>query len=132
MTFSIVNASGIWVGQSVTCDASSAVMGLTSDVSWSTSGGYLSLSGSEFYRTVTATQYWGGNASVTCSWKYRLYSGDKWKTQKKTWTFTCSKKHFLQKRNTYLLYLRQLLKINMKIIILHIVLYFQQAKKKSY
>lgn len=90
MTFSIVNASGIWVGQSVTCDASSAVMGLTSDVSWSTNGGYLSLSGSGFYRTVTATQYWGGNASVTCSWKYRLYSGDKWKTQKKTWTFTCS------------------------------------------
>lgn len=90
MTFSIVNASGIWVGQSVTCDASSAVMGLTSDVSWSTSGGYLSLSGSGFYRTVTATQYWGGNASVTCSWKYRLYSGDTWKTQKKTWTFTCS------------------------------------------
>ena len=90
MTFSIVNASGIWVGQSVTCDASSAVMGLTSDVSWSTDGGYLSLSGSGFYRTVTATQYWGGNASVTCSWKYRLYSGDKWKTQKKTWTFTCS------------------------------------------
>lgn len=90
MTFTIVNASGIWVGQSITCDASSAAMGLTSDVSWSTSGGYLTLTGSGFYRTVTATQYWGGNATVTCSWKYRLYSGDKWRTQRKTWTFTCS------------------------------------------
>ncbi len=79
----------MWVGESFTCDATGAVMGLTSDVSWSTNGGYLSLSGSGFYRNVTVTQYYSGSASVTCSWKYRLYSGDTWKTQTKTWTFTC-------------------------------------------
>lgn len=79
----------MWVGESFTCDAAGAVMGLTSDISWSTNGGYFSLSGSGFYRKVTVTQYFSGSASVTCSWKYRLYSGDKWRTQTKTWTFTC-------------------------------------------
>lgn len=79
----------MWVGESFTCDATSAVMGLTSDVSWTTNGGAFSLSGSGFYRNVTVTQYFSGSASVTCSWKYRLYSGDTWKTQTKTWTFTC-------------------------------------------
>lgn len=88
--FSKIYASGIWVGQSITCDASSAVIGLTSDISWSTDGGYLSLEGTGLYRTVKATQFWEGTATVTCSWKYRLYSSDKWRTQRKTWTFTCN------------------------------------------
>lgn len=79
----------MWVGESFTCDATSALMGLTSDVSWTTNGGAFSLSGSGFYRNVTVTQYFSGSASVTCSWKYRLYSGDTLKTQTKTWTFTC-------------------------------------------
>lgn len=47
----------MWVGETYMCDATSAVMGLTSDVSWTTNGGYLSLSGSGFYRNVTVTQY---------------------------------------------------------------------------
>lgn len=85
-----VDASAIWVGQSVTCDASSAVMGLTSDISWSCSGGYISLSGSGFYRTATATQYWSGTATVKCTWKYRLYSNDRWRSGSRTWTFTCN------------------------------------------
>lgn len=80
----------MWVGETYKCDATSAVMGLTSDVSWTTNGGYLSLSGSGFYRNVTVTQYFGGSATVKCSWKYRLYSGDTWKTQSKSWTITCN------------------------------------------
>lgn len=79
----------MWVGESFTCDASSAVMGLTSDVSWSTNGGYFSLSGSGFYRKVTVTQYFKGTATVTCSWKYRLYSGATPRTQTTSWTFSC-------------------------------------------
>lgn len=79
----------LWVGQSFKCDATSAVMGLTSDVSWSVSGGYISLSGSGFYRNATVTQYYSGRATVTCSWKYRLYSGDRWRNQSKSWTITC-------------------------------------------
>lgn len=79
----------LWVGESFTCDVSSAVMGLTSDMSWSVSGGYVSLSGTGFYRTATVTQYFSGSAIVTCKWKYRLYSGDTWSTQSRSWTFTC-------------------------------------------
>lgn len=80
----------MWVGETYMCDATSAVMGLTSDVSWTTNGGYLSLSGSGFYRNVTVTQYFSGSATVKCSWKYRLYSGDTWKSQSKTWTIRCN------------------------------------------
>lgn len=82
-------ANSIWVGETVQCDATSAVMGLTSDVSWSVSGGALTLSGSGFYRNVTAVQYFFGTAYVTCTWKYRLYSTDKLREQSKTWSFTC-------------------------------------------
>lgn len=84
-----INATTLWVGESYTCDATSAVMGLTSDVSWTTNGGYFSMSGSGFYRKVTITQFFSGSATITCSWKYRLYSNDTWKHQSKTWTFTC-------------------------------------------
>lgn len=79
----------MWVGESYQCDATSALLGLISDMSWTTNGGYFSLNGSGGYRTVTVTQYFLGTASVTCSWKYRLYSNDQWKTQSKTWYFTC-------------------------------------------
>lgn len=80
----------MWVGETYMCDATSAVMGLTSDVSWTTNGGYFSLSGSGFYRNVTVTQYFSGPAYIKCSWKYRLYSGDTWKNQSKSWTITCN------------------------------------------
>ncbi len=79
----------MWVGESYQCDPTSALLGLVSDISWTTNGGYFSLKGSGGYRTVTVTQYFLGTASVTCSWKYRLYSNDQWKTQSKTWYFTC-------------------------------------------
>lgn len=94
LLFSFISSSSsaaiaIWVGESYTCDASSAVMGLTSDVTWSNNDGCVSLNYSGFRCTVVANQYFGGTSTVKCSWKYRLYSGDKWKTQSKTWTFTC-------------------------------------------
>ena len=80
----------MWVGESYSCNASSAVVGLTSDVSWSNSGGYISMSGSGFYRTIKVTQYFKGTASVTCRWKYRLTSTSKWQTGSRTWNFTCN------------------------------------------
>ena len=79
----------LWVGESYTCDGTSAMMGLTSDKSWTTSGGYISLSGSGAYRTVKITQYFSGTASVTFSWKERLYANDQWSQRSKTWYFTC-------------------------------------------
>lgn len=84
------NATALWVGQSYTCDASSAVMGLTSNVSWTCNGGYISMSGTGFYRNITVTQYFSGPATIKCTWKYRLYSGDQWRTQSKSWTITCN------------------------------------------
>lgn len=79
----------LWVGQSYTCDGTSAMMGLTSDISWSTSGGYFSLSGSGSYRTVTISQYFSGTGSITFSWKERLTSNSQWKSRSKTWYFNC-------------------------------------------
>ncbi len=88
-TINAQTTKSMWVGESYQCDATSALLGLISDMSWTTNGGYFSLSGSGGYRTVTVTQFFLGTASVTCSWKYRLYSNDQWKTQSKTWYFTC-------------------------------------------
>lgn len=80
----------MWVGETFNCDATSAVMGLTSDVSWTTNGGYFSLDGSGFYRNVTVTQYFSGQATVECTWRYRLYPTGSWSTQSCKWTFTCN------------------------------------------
>ena len=80
----------LWVGQTYRCDATSATFGSISDISWSSNGGYISLTGSGLYRDVKATQYWSGTASVTCSWRYTLYYGDKQERQSKTWYFTCN------------------------------------------
>lgn len=80
----------LWVGQSYTCDAGSIMMGLVSDVSWTSNGGYISLSGSGFYRNATITQYFYGTGSVTCSWKYRLNYDDRPQSMSKTWYFECN------------------------------------------
>ncbi len=79
----------LWVGQSYTFDVTSAVMGLTANMSWSTSGGYLSLSGSGFYRTITVTQYFSGSATVTCEWDYKLTSNSSYTHMRKSVTITC-------------------------------------------
>ena len=80
----------LWVGETYMCDATSATMGSPTNIKWSSSGGYISLTGSGLYRNVTATQYWSGTASVTCSWKYTLYYGGTQYTGSKTWYFTCN------------------------------------------
>ena len=89
ISFSGYAQQSLWVGQTVECDASSAMVGLISDVSWSLNGGYISLSGSGYYRKVTATQYWSGTVTLKCTWRYRLYSNGSQQTTSKTWTFTC-------------------------------------------
>lgn len=52
LPFGLFAQKTMWVGESYKCDATSAVMGITSDVSWTTNGGYLSLSGSGFIVTL--------------------------------------------------------------------------------
>ncbi len=79
----------LWVGQSYTFDVSSSVMGITSNMSWSTNGGYLSLSGSGFYRTITVTQYFSGTATVTCEWDYRLTGSGSYTHTKRQVTISC-------------------------------------------
>lgn len=90
LDISAQTTQSLWVGQTYMCDATSATYGSISDISWSSNGGYISLSGSGLYRNVTATQYWSGTASVTCSWRYTLYYGGKQERQSKTWYFTCT------------------------------------------
>lgn len=79
----------LWVGQSYTFDVSSSVMGITANMSWSTSGGYLSLSGSGFYRTITVTQYFSGTATVTCEWDYKLTGNGRYTHTKRQVTISC-------------------------------------------
>lgn len=79
----------LWVGQSYECDATSSVMGITTNVSWSCNGGYISFSGSGFYRKITVTQFFSGTATITCKWQYKLYSNDTYKSQSRSWTISC-------------------------------------------
>lgn len=58
-------------------------------MSWSTSGGYLSLSGSGFYRTITVTQYFSGTATVTCEWDYKLTGNGRYTHTKRQVTISC-------------------------------------------
>lgn len=68
-------AVSLWVGQSYTWDFGSSVMGSTYNLNVSVSGGYLSVTGSGFYRNITPTQYFSGTATVTAEWDYTLYYG---------------------------------------------------------
>jgi len=79
----------LWVGQSYTFDVTSSVMGITANMSWSTNGGYLSLSGSGFYRTITVTQYFSGTATVTCEWDYKLTGNGSYTHTKRQVTISC-------------------------------------------
>ncbi len=58
-------------------------------MSWSTSGGYLSLSGSGLYRTITVTQYFSGTATVTCEWDYKLTGNGSYTHTKRQVTISC-------------------------------------------
>lgn len=79
----------LWVGQSYTFDVSSSVMGITANMSWSNNGGYLSLSGTGLYRTITVTQYFSGTATVTCEWDYKLTSSGRYTHTKRQVTISC-------------------------------------------
>ena len=75
----------VWPGETQRVEVSVSA-GDTSP-SWSTTNPTLRLSGSGFYRDVTATAYFGGTATVTCTYTYRL--GTSQYKRSKSWTFTC-------------------------------------------
>ena len=79
----------LWVGETYRCDATSSIMGLTSDVYWSCNGGYIQMTGSGFYRDVRITQFFSGTATVKMEWNYRLLPNDRPQPRSRTWTFTC-------------------------------------------
>lgn len=79
----------MWVGETIKLDASSGVYGSITNVRWNASGGYLSYSGSGLYRNVTVTQYFSGNATVECSWSYKLPGDNSYKSMRKEWTIKC-------------------------------------------
>lgn len=84
-----LNATSLWVGEKYTCDATSATMGNLYNISWSCSGGYISMTGSGLYRDIVITQFFNGEATVRCEWDYTLYYGDNFHHQTRTWTFSC-------------------------------------------
>lgn len=90
--FCVINASAVslWVGQTYTWDFSGSVLGSVYNMSVSPNGGYLSITGSGFYRNITPTQYFSGSATVTAEWDYTLYYGDTKRHQKVTLTITCN------------------------------------------
>ncbi len=106
MTLCMTAQQRLWVGQTYRCDATSAVMGLTSDLSWS-GDACLSLTGSGFYRDVVIVDYFEGTQTVTCSWNYRLYSNDTWKRQTKTWNISCYENPLTVSPTTMTLYVGQ-------------------------
>lgn len=79
----------MWVGESREFDVSSSVNGTTRNLNWSFNGGYISLSGSGFYRKVTVNQYFSGSATVTCTWQSQLYYNGPWTEQRRDFTITC-------------------------------------------
>ena len=80
----------LWVGETYRWEVVNAVMGSVTDISWTTSGGYISLSGSGFYRDIKVTQYFSGEATVQVSWKYTLYYGDTQKTYRSSLRVSCN------------------------------------------
>ncbi len=88
-SLSLLSQQKLWVGQSYTFDVTSSVIGLTANMSWTTSGGYLTLSGSGFYRTITVTKYFSGTATVTCEWDYKLTGNSTYTHTKRQVTISC-------------------------------------------
>ena len=83
------NAISLWVGESYTWDFSSAVMGSTYNLNVSVNGGYLSVTGTGFYRQITPTQYFSGKATITAEWDYKLYYGGTMQHQRASITIDC-------------------------------------------
>lgn len=82
-------ADALWVGQPKTCEVT--IMGIfQTNVSWNVSGGYISLTGSTWAtKTATITQYFNGQATITCTYQYKLYSNDQLRPFTQTWQITC-------------------------------------------
>lgn len=89
LTSTNANAISLWVGESYTWDFSGSILGSTYNMNVSTSGGYLSVTGSGFYRKITPTQYFSGTATVTAEWDYTLYYGDTKHHQRVSVSITC-------------------------------------------
>ena len=83
-------ADALWVGESRTYSVS--FMGVFhTNVSWTVSGGYISLTGGTTgSRTATVTQYFGGSATITCSYQYKLTSNGSLQSTSQSWTITCN------------------------------------------
>lgn len=75
----------VWPGETQRVEVNASA-GDTSP-SWTTTNPTLRLSGSGFYRDVTPTAYFGGTATVTCTYTYRL--GTSQYQRSTSWTFTC-------------------------------------------
>ena len=75
----------VWPGETQRVEVN-AMAGDTSH-SWTTTNPTLQLSGSGFYRDITATAYFGGTATVTCTYTYRV--GTSQYQRSTSWTFTC-------------------------------------------
>lgn len=88
-SISALSQQTLWVGQSYRFDVTSSVVGLTANTSWSSNGGYVSLSGSGFYRDITVTQYFSETATVTCEWDYKLTSSSKYTHTKREVRISC-------------------------------------------
>ena len=71
-----LNATSLWVGEKYTCDATSATMGNLYNISWSCSGGYISMTGSGLYRDIVITQFFIFFFIVKYECDYTLYYGD--------------------------------------------------------
>lgn len=84
------DAINLWVGQTYTWDFGGSILGSTYNMSVHSSGGYLSITGSGFYRNITPTQYFSGTATVTAEWDYTLYYGDTKRHQKITLSISCN------------------------------------------
>lgn len=83
------NALNLWVGESYEWDFGSAIMGSTYNMRVTTSGGYLSVTGSGSYRKITPTQYFKGAATVTAEWDESLYYGDSMTHRRTSITIYC-------------------------------------------
>lgn len=83
-------AISLWVGESYEWDFSSSIMGSTYNMRVTSNGGYLSITGSGFYRRITPTQYFSGTATITAEWDYTLYYGGTMTHTKRTLTVTCN------------------------------------------
>ena len=86
---STTKADVLWVGQSKTCSVT--IMGINQyNVNWNVSGGYITLTGGTWAtKTATVTQFFSGEATITCSYQYQLYYNGPLQNHTQTWSISC-------------------------------------------